>query len=423
MRRLWKVIGLACCLSGSAWAVMAAPIAHVQTAVEYRQGHIPDGVRKRMEASLQVIGERVFQGHTTEEVTAHQKEYGSVIADVAGRVIGGYAVVATQIMPGETTQITLEIAPYGDLVDSVETSVDYGNLSQAAKELVAADLQNVQQDADELLVGLPLDSLAWVDTVSGTLLQERLQKQLPEFTIRTEIVADKKTQVKLYLLPQGEVVRSAEITFRKSAIPRLFLQGVTGRVEKSLEDYVGLPVAFVERHRAEVLADLLAKARQDEFVRQYRIDLAGDLQTGTQMNLELQASTDVWRIEGHVNVDMGRAKNATSLHAELGRKITPHDDVFAQTDFFPNEVSWDVYLGWWHAFSPHTALYYRYELGERDHFLGFHRDIGPRWYVRGERNWTAKRNEWAIGYRRRDFLGLEYVIDNDDSWFRIIGYM
>lgn len=64
----------------------------------------------------------------------------------------------------------------------METTVDYGNLSAEARELVAAEPALAGNQAEELLVGLPLGALDWVGSMAIPILQHEIESRLPEFT-------------------------------------------------------------------------------------------------------------------------------------------------------------------------------------------------------------------------------------------------
>lgn len=47
--------------------------------------------------------------------------------------------------------------------------------------------------------------------------------------------------------------------------------------------------------------------------------------------------------------------------------------------------------------------------------------ISDRWLLRYEYRWSDQKGEAAVRYRMHDFLSLEYAVDKDDNWLRIIG--
>ncbi len=400
----------------------AAAVERVQVRIEAAD-EIPTAVRERMEASIGVIGERVLSGQTTEMLAAHEAEFASVIGDVAGRVVGGYVVTDVELTPAPVTTVQVAMVPYGEIVRSVETVVDYGVLSEPAMELAKKDLAGIEDVTEELLIGLPIDSLDWVGSISDTLLKEILAQRLPEFIARTEITTDVQTKVRIFLIPRGTITREWEVTIRESTVPKIFLNGAVRRAEIRLPDYLGLPADFINRHHDEIAATLDAAVAEDSFVRTYDIDTSGELQTGRKLVYELNASTDTWLIQGNVYIDMGRDEDGTTLRGHVGRRIFSHGYLFTDVEFRPNSVNWDFSFGYAHRFHRRSTLGYRYELTDNDHYAFFMQGIGPHMYLRYERNFSEQIDEFGLGYRWQEYLGAEYVVNDDDHWLRLIGYL
>lgn len=384
---------------------------------------LPVSVAERLQASIGVIGERVFLGRDVEELTARREAYTGVMADVVGRVALGYAVTDVALQPGPTTRIRVAMTPYGETVRTVTTRIDYGNLSPTATALVAADLADIPDEVERLFVGLPVDSLDWVGGISETVLRDRLAARLPEFTVTIECRAKADTEVALYLIPKGDIVRDGEAIVRGGSLPRLLLTDATRGVERVLPEYAGLPVDFVRRHRETVSRQLLATARELAFVRQYAVQLEGDLEVDRTMRFVLHAHTDKWHIEGQVRIDAGRETDSASLRGLLARRVGTHDALFTESVFYPGTVTWDWSVGWMHDFGSRLSAGYQYELTDGEGAWIWRWRAGTRWYLRGRHPHGGDNREWAIGYRPREYIGLEYVRADHDQWLRLIGYV
>ncbi len=419
-RRL--LVGVACVLLGG--TAMAADTAVQSVAVDVAAvSPLPVSVQERLEASVAVIGERVFLGREVAELTAHESAYTGMMADVVGRVALGYAVTDVQLAPGATTRIRVAIAPYGETVRTVTTRIDYGNLSPTAKALVAQDLADISEDVHRLFVGLPVDSLDWVGGISETILRDRLAARLPEFTVTVEHEAKPDTHIAMYLIPKGDIIRNGEAVVRGGSLPRLLLTDATRAVEAVLPEYVGLPVDFVRRHRDEVTQQLLAVARKRAFIQQYAVFLQGDLEVDRTLRLVLHAQTDKWNIEGQVRIDAGRERDSASLRGMVARRIGSHDAVFTESVLYPGTVTWDWHVGWWHEFGPHVTAGVQYELTDGVGAWLWRWQLHPQWYLRGVHPHNGTSHEWAVGYRPREYIGMEYVHTDADQWLRLIGYV
>ena len=63
----------------------------------------------------------------------------------------------------------------------------------------------------------------------------------------------------------------------------------------------------------------------------------------------------------------------------------------------------------------------RYDIKKQRFIVGAERALSRKWLLRYEYRWTDQRGEAGLRYKIHDFLSLEYIIDKDDRWFRLIG--
>ena len=401
----------------------AAPIQTVDVSVQTGTGRLAPSVADRIEASVKVIGERVLVGQPSETVAAHAGEYGKVLADVAGRVISGYVVTDVEVRADAATRLVLVLTPYGEHVQEVHTAVDYGNLSPTVHALMASDLAAIDERINALLIGLPLGALDWVGGISDTLVKDEFARRLPEFNAKLEITPAAVTNAKIYLLPQGLTVRTGRVRMASETVPRIFINGAAERVRAVLPEYIGAPQAFLERHREEIAARLLQTAKEDPFISRYDLDLTGTLTIGEELTYTINASTDTWLIDANVALDLGREEKNTRVRGTLGKRVTDHDTFFADVDFFPHDVSWDIATGYMHRFGVGTYLGYRYEWTEPQQTAFLRQEFGPHWYLRWDHELSPSTDSVSVGYRFQDYLGVELIRDEDDYWVRVIGHI
>ena len=152
-------VGLLACFVFLPHNVDAAPIKSVGVSVATMQGEVPDSVRKRIESSISAIGNRVFVGKEENIFRLNAVQYNKVLADIVNRVVIGYMVSDLQVAYGEHTSISVELQPVGEIIRTVSTEIDYGNLTEEAAKYVQKDTTSVPVLMTELLTGLPVDSV------------------------------------------------------------------------------------------------------------------------------------------------------------------------------------------------------------------------------------------------------------------------
>lgn len=129
-------VGLLACFVFLPHNVNAAPIKSVGVSAATTQGEVPDSVRKRIESSISAIGNRVFVGKEENIFRLNAVQYNKVLADIVNRVVIGYMVSDLQVVYGTHTSISVELQPVGEIIRTVSTEIDYGNLTEEAAKYV-----------------------------------------------------------------------------------------------------------------------------------------------------------------------------------------------------------------------------------------------------------------------------------------------
>lgn len=422
-RRAWLAGGILaamfCCIPGMAGA---APIESVNVSVAASEGTLSPSMEKRISASISAIGGRVLVGKEENLFRLNQEAYNKVLADIVNRVVVGYVVSDLSISYGPETDISVTLQPVGRLIEDVETAVDYGNLSPEAETLVRQDLSGIGSRMAALLTGLPVDSVGWAESVSQSAGRDILNEALPEFQANFEVEPGEHTKVRIYLIPQGAIIRKSLLTFRETTIPRLLMYRAAETTERKLSDLEGLPVAFVARHREDIAADMQKTLEEDSFVKRYEIAVKTELFAGETTELKVDALTDHWLIQTEAWLDAGRDGNKTTAFSGLlGHYVGKNDMVFGEARFYPGPMDWNVYGGFMHRFGRDYFLGYKYDLVEKSSHVIGRKKFGDRWAFRYDRDFREKENEYGISYRIHNYMSVEYVYnDEEGKWVRFI---
>lgn len=426
MRGRWKKAagGLALCLmmlSGGNTA-KAAPVDAVTVDVSSAEGTIPPSVARRIRASISSIGNRVLVGKEESLFQLNAAEYDRVFSDIINRVVVGYVVSDLTIDYGRETAIHVTLQPVGRIIQSVETDIDYGNLSSEGRRLVEGDLSGVKAAMADLLTGLPVDSAGWADSVSQSAGRDLLAEALPEFQAGFEVDPGEHTKVRIILSPQGDIVRRGDVEFGKTTIPRVLMYRAVGEAEAAMKGLEGLPIAFVMRHQNDINAHMESLLRQDGFVKRYEIAVTAALYAGERTRLVVDALTDRWVIRGAAWLDAGRDGNKnTAVDAFLGRYWGKKNLLFGEARFYPGPVDWNVYGGWLHRIGETTSIGYKYDfIDDSGHIVGY-QQFGGRWALRYDRDLAERNDEYALSYRVHNYMTVEYVYNEEDGkWLRLI---
>ena len=134
------------------------------------------------------------------------------------------------------------------------------------------------------------------------------------------------------------------------------------------------------------------------------------------------SDTDKYRLRLEGWADIGGPKDDNlRFRPHAGQKPSHLDEFFTLLDFYPQHVKWGWELGYQRSLGSTGNLNLRYDLKNSRFVLGAGYWFAPRWQLRYEYRWADALGEAALRYRMHDFLSLEYVIDKNDSWLRLIG--
>lgn len=400
----------------------AAPIEKVDVSLSAVGGDLPPAVEKRVISSISSIGNRVLVGKEESLFSLNSSAYNKVLADIINRVVIGYVVSDLTVSYGRDTALHVTLQPVGQIIRHVDTEIDYGGLTPEAARYVAADTADVPALMDNLLIGLPVDSVGWAESVSQSAGRDLLSQILPEFQANFEVESGENTKVKIYLIPQGKIVRSSRLTFEKTTIPRLLMLRAAEETETALSALHGLPVDFVTRHSEKISSDMNDILKKDSFIEKYGIATDTTLVSGETAELRVNALTDHWVIRTEVWLDAGRdGDKNTAVEGMLGHYIGRHSTVFGEARFYPGPMDWNVYGGFSHQFGSFMDLGYKYDFVDNANHIFGNVPIGNKFSLRYDRDFKKRENEFGFSYKIHNYITLEYVYnDEDGKWLRLI---
>lgn len=380
-------------------------------------------VTRRMAESVRTIGEHLLLGHPVVEVRERRDQYEQLVRDVFDRVLAGYTVERVSLETAPVSVIRIRIAPWGDTVRQVDIQVDYSGIAPEGVSLVKRDMGKLEEEIRIALMGLPVDAVDWASGAARELIRELLQRQLPEFHFSLDVEAGRQTKVRLSLFPTGQLVREARISLRSRTIPNLLLVHARPAVEEKARAMRGLPVEYVERHRAYFTEQVRQVTLADPVIRQFDLKVSPVVRPGVDAEVAVAVEAETWRIFGEVYLDVGRDKDNVSGKAHVGRLVAPRDELFLEAKVLPGDMTWQFMPGWGHQLGHDSWAGVQYRTNDREWGWWWTQSLGGRWSLRAERWWHIDRNEIGLRYKLHDFLSAELVFTNDRSWVRFVGHL
>lgn len=379
-------------------------------------------ISKRMQASIYTIADNVLTGHSVNEIIEKQDSYERLIQDVFDRILVGYSVKAVRLDTAAHTKVNVTVVPWQDIIQEVTVDIEVSGVQKEIETLVEGDVQDINRVVEQILIGLPIDAVEWTSGIMKTSLNEFLAVHLPEFRADFEIEAAEKTKVKLLLYPKGEVVREVNLSLRSSSVPNVLLLNFRPGMQKQAENIVGTPVAFIERHREYFMTVLTQKLDEDKDLKNFAVQTKLTMDVGEKTNLMVAADTNKYHISVEGYLDMGRKEDNTSFRLHAGKYISPTDEFYLEVDFIPHDVKWNFLPGISHRITPEMTLGFKYDTEESNAILWARQQLSDRWQLRFEHTPSLEFNEFAVRYQLHDFVGVEYILNDDDQWLRLVGY-
>lgn len=424
----WLCLLLACLCFLPVRAQAAARVESVTAVVEADSG-VPPLVQQRMETSVRVIAEQLLLGRPVADVAADSGAQAEVIRQVFDKVLVGYTVRGVDIEAGETVRVTAHLLPWSDVIRTIEVDTAVEGMPPSVEEFVRQDLADVDGVFSDALYGLPVAATDWTNGVLKHHLNDFLAVHLPEFRGDFEVDTTGDTaHVHLTVYPRLPVVRTVDLSMRSDTIPNLTLLNHRQLMQEHVDQLVGVPVAFVARHR-EAFADSLERGldSQPDF-KALHMKSRVSIEPAERMQVMSRSDTDRYRLRltGWLDIDRKDDDHHDQqdnlrfrLHA--GRVIGPRDEVFLQFDFMPQNVNWGWEAGYGYRIGTGTEAQLRYDMRRKRPVLGAFQQLAPRWRLRYEYRFADKLGEAGLSFKVHDFLNLEYVRDADQGWFRLIG--
>lgn len=379
-------------------------------------------ISKRMQASIYTIADNVLTGRPVNEILEKKDSYERLIQDVFDRILVGYSVKAVRLDAAVHTKVNVTVVPWQDIIQEVAIDIEVAGVQKEIETLVKGDVQDINRVVEQILVGLPMDAVEWTSGIMKASLNEFLMVHLPEFRVDFEIEAAEKTKVKLLFYPKGAVVREVNLSLRSSSIPNILLLNFRPGMQKQAENIVGAPVTFVERHQDYFMSVLMQKLNADKDLKNFAVETKLTMAVGEKTDLMVVADTDKYHISVEGYLDMGRREDSTSFRLHAGKYISPADELYLEIDFIPHEVKWNFLPGISHKLTPEATLGFKYDIEASNTILWARQHLSDRWQLRFEHTPSLEFNEFAMRYQLHDFVGVEYILNDDDQWLRLVGY-
>lgn len=380
-------------------------------------------IQDRLQATVQSVVDRLLLGRAVEQLTPQDPRIGETIGSVVDRVAIGYAVAAVAVQVGTVSTVTVRLRPVGIVIQAVTAGFDLRAFHPNVHPLLAARLQTaIPTEVRALLTGLPIGALEWAWPVIDPRLRSAVETALPGFTAAVQVRPGGTAHVDMVILARdSRLVRNIGVRFRSTSVPTVFLDPHVPQVISMAEPLRGLPVVFAATHRRELERLLTDELNAYPPAQQYRVVATAVLEVGETTYVTVLADSLQYRVRVEAHLNVGTQAPPAAVQAHFGRVVAPRTEVFLETRFVPNTLSWQLDLGTLYELSPTTTVGVNYTFGVNTVTVWSSAQLGRDIGARGAWNVTTQTFEGGLTYRVNEVLSGELIATSrGEVWIRLV---
>lgn len=424
MQKRFVVVGLLLLLTWfpATRSVLAAPtVETVAVELAFPKSAVPSPqLVERMQASLTVICEHLLRERSVELVANQRADYERLIREVAERVLTGYDVEQVNMTIGSATVVRVNVRPWGPTVARADVRLLLSGVSAEMLPMVRADLGPVEGEVQALLMGLSQDAVDWSGGAVKQEIRRRVEARLPEFQAAVDVSSGDVPVVSIVLLPVGQTIQGVLYQMTSSSIPNVLMLDEKETLAQAAQSLRGLPVAYAVRRTDALTQWLTQKAAATKIARQYRLTPLVAIQPAVDAAVQVQMESDRYRvwIEGRADLNAKDDNLSGKLHA--GKFFSPKDELFLEVSWQPSSMSWTLEPGYARHDGP-WIIGAQAATDEKDSTWWLERKMAANWRLRTQFQPEDKTYEFSLRYRVHEFLSVEYVVEKNDQYVRLVG--
>lgn len=414
-------------LTGTAVAADMGKVKDVSVSVT-SETRIPSAINQRMEKSIKSIGQELLLEKDVNDIRENTGNYEKIIQEVFDKVLVGYSVDKVNLVTDKSTHISVELQPWHDEIKEVQVELIVEGMAPLLEQMVRKDMTGIEQVFSDTLTGLPVGAIDWSNGVLKQNVNAFMEDKLPEFRADFDIVeVAENSKVKLTVYPLLPVVRTMELRMRSDTVPNFTLLTQRRKLQDEANKLIGLPVAFVNRHKTELETNLSDTMDNTKGFRFFGMKTESTLEINEKMSLMSRSNTPKLRVRGESWKDIGHRhygnKHSSRWRGHLGWMPTSREELFIEGDLYPFAGEWGINLHGGYMYNIDGGLWagVKYDFRNAKPETEIKYVFDKRWSVRHE--YRKYDNQWEAGvrYKLHDYMALEAVRDKDGGWLRIIG--
>lgn len=387
--------------------------------------NIPEPIRQRMEKSVYSVAQQLFEEKKVDNIRENSESYERIIAEVFDKILVGYDIEKVKVNTGESVAVNIQLAPWHDTINSVETEVAVEGMSPLVEKMVLQDAAGIDKVFSGILQDLPVGAVDWSNGVLKQNVNKFLAERLPEFRADFDVAVAQQTKVKVVLYPKLPVVRTLDLQMRSDTFPNFFLLSLRKKTEVEARELIGVPVAFLDRHRQDFEAHYAEMLDLTDGFQYFHVKTNTLIKLAENMTLMSRSNLQKLRVRGESWTDIGHRHYGNDMSSRakgyLGWQPTNRDSIYFYGEYYPKANEWGWHTGYQRNIYGKLWAGLQYDLRHSKWETEVSYNFNKRWSLEHEYRKYDNQSEWGLKYKLHDYLALKLMRDKDGTWLRLIG--
>jgi len=337
---------------------------------------------------------------------------------VAGKLFSGYHVSSIK-----SDQRDLEFNFKPSTKGNWEVFFNIPDLNEAAKGWFRTDAEKPEKEVAELLKEFPPEALSWADFALERKIDEVMAKYLAGWT--TGVVVKLKRDVNILEVlfsPEPPLVLAFDPLVDSTTIPYVFRSELRKSLLRDLSSFTGLPVVWLQSHKAEFEKLAAAKLSERNTVQNARASVDVDALPDQISQIQATVESGRYSLSAWLAVYIGADERYPEFGLHLGRITQPFSgwDLEFYGEFITKVDDLDLESRLGMRWSPLNNIWLGLEYVDPDDLVWYRILYSGSlkkpyfWW----RHSSDRENHFALGWHLTQYLGIELVYDEryQDKW-------
>lgn len=372
---------------------------------------IYDGLRERMEFSIGRVGEKILLSRSITILKANQASVETAIYKVFSKVLIGFKLERVDLFPGKHSKIIVQLNPNPPFVSEINVDLEINGVSPEISDLFHDIAQLLEEELGTILIGLPVDSLAWSEGIIDQAVHYLVEKEFPGYGCRFSLKSGSKAEFKITLSPITPVIKEVKVNYSSTSFPVWLVKQKAKHYQERFEVIKGLPVEFLKYYQSK-----LEKYMTDYLNSMPEMDRAGlkiklGIEAGENTRIKVLTESETFQTKFEARYFINNDTDFGNFQCYLGYK-TEVSEIYTQ--FYHGDYPGGrLKAGFRWPLSTSLTGALEYEFDNHYKFIWLHNQFERGDYFDLRIGMDGSPNEAVIGVFLNDYFNLELVSFDD----------